>query len=73
MEYSRRNTKLYQNRPEESKNRTNFHLGPHDYRIYYVNIDLRHQYGISVVEVQTFLLAKRSLGEKQEETAVFAG
>ena len=23
---------------------------PHDYRIYYVNIDLRHQYGISVAE-----------------------
>ena len=28
-------------------------------RIYYVNIDLRHQYGISVAESQTFLLAKR--------------
>ena len=35
------------------------HLEPHDYRIYYVNIDLRHQYGISVAESQTFLLAKR--------------
>ena len=30
-----------------------------DYRICYVNIDLRHQYGISVAESQTFLRAKR--------------
>ena len=35
------------------------HLEPHDYRIYYVNIDLRHQYGISVTESKTFLRAKR--------------
>jgi len=34
-------------------------LEPHDYRIYYVNIDLRHQYGISVAESQTFLRVKR--------------
>ena len=34
-------------------------MEPHDYRIYFVNIDLRHQYGISVVESQTFLQAKR--------------
>ena len=42
--------------------RQKFHtdLEPHDYRIYdKVNIDLRHQYGISVAESQTFLLAKR--------------
>ena len=32
------------------------YLEPHDYRIYYVNIDLRHQYGISAAESQTFLL-----------------
>ena len=32
---------------------------PHDYRIYYVNIDLRHQYGISVAGSQTFLRVKR--------------
>ena len=30
-----------------------------DYRICYVNIDLRHQYGISVAESQTFLRTKR--------------
>ena len=35
------------------------HLEPHDYQIYYVNIALRHQYGISVAESQMFLLAKR--------------
>ena len=35
------------------------YLEPHDYWIYYVNIGLRHQYGISVAESQTFLRAKR--------------
>ena len=34
-------------------------MEPHEYRIYYVNIDLRHHYGISVAESQTFLLSKR--------------
>ena len=34
-------------------------LEPHDYRIYYVNIDLRHQYGISAAESKTFLRVKR--------------
>ena len=29
------------------------------YQIYHVNIELRHQYGISVAESQTFLLAER--------------
>ena len=53
------NTTLHQNRPEDTQNWTNLYLEPHDYRIYYVNIDLRHQYGISVAESQTFLLAKR--------------
>ena len=52
------NTTLYQNRPWETYNWTNLHLETHDYRIYYVNIDLRHQYGISVAESQTFPLAK---------------
>ena len=36
-----------------------FAFGTHDYRIYYVNIDLCHQYGIFVAESQTFLLTKR--------------
>ena len=38
-----------------------------------VNIDSRHQYGISVAYAQTFLLAKHSSVEEQGETAVFAG
>ena len=40
------NTTLYQNRPGEELNWTNLHLEPHNYRIYNVNIDLSHQYGI---------------------------
>ena len=44
---------------QEKQDQTNLNLEPHDYRIYYVNIDLRHQYGISVAELQTFLLVKR--------------
>ena len=31
----------------------------------YVNIDLRHQYGISVAESQTFLLTKRPPAAKR--------
>ena len=52
-------TTLYQNRLEDTKKWTNLYLIPHDYQIYYVNIDLRHQHGISVTESQTFLRAKR--------------
>ena len=37
----------------------NSHLGPHDYQIDYVNIDLRYQYEISILEAQTSLPAKR--------------
>ena len=38
------------------------------------NIDLRHQYGISVAESQMFLLAKRPSVEKSEEKHLqFAG
>ena len=53
------NTTLCQNRPEETQNWTNLYLKPHDCRIYYANINLRHQYGISAAESQTFLRAKR--------------
>ena len=49
------------------------YLEPHDYRIYYINIDLRHQYGISVAELQMFLRAKCPQREEQGETVVFAG
>ena len=40
----------------------------------YVNIDLRHQYGISVAESQTYLLAKRPSAAMSEEKRLwFAG
>ena len=40
----------------------------------YVNIDLRHQYGISVAESQTFLLVKRpSAAMSEEKRLPFAG
>ena len=61
------NITLYQNRPEDTQYWTNLYLKPHDYRIYRVNIDLRHQYGIYVAESQTFLLAKRPPAAKSEE------
>ena len=66
--HTQMNTTLFQNRPGETYNWTNLHLEPHDYRIYYVNIDLRHQYGISIAESQTFLLAKRPSMAMSEET-----
>ena len=37
----------------------NLNVKPHDYQIYYENIDLCHQYGISVPESQAFLHTKR--------------
>ena len=48
-------------------------MEPHNYRIYYINIDLRHQYGISVTESQKFLRANVPNGEERGETYVFAG
>ena len=46
----------------------------HDYRIYYVKTDLRHQYGISVAESQTFGSVRNvPRGEERGETDVFAG
>ena len=47
VKLTRRNVKL-----------NNLDVEPHGYRIYCVNINLRHQYGISVAESQTFLRAK---------------
>ena len=52
-------TTLHQNRPKDTKNWTNLYLEPHNYQMYYVNIDLHDQYGISAAESQTFLRAKR--------------
>ena len=49
------------------QNWTNLYLEPHDYRIHYVNIDLRHQYGISVAESQTFLRTKRPQRRRRKQ------
>ena len=56
---------LYQNRPEDA------YLEPHNYRIYYVNIDWRHQYGISVAKSHTFLRAKRSQRRRARRNGCF--
>ena len=61
-------TTLYQNRLEDTKKWTNLYLIPHDYQVYYVNIDLRHQYGISAAESQT----KTSTAAKSEEKRMFS-
>ena len=66
------NTTLHQNQPEDTQNWTiNLYLEPHDYRTYYVNIDLRHQYGISVAESQTFLRAKRPQRRRARRNGCF--
>jgi len=46
-------------------------LEPHDYKIYYVNLDLRHQYGISVAELQTFLRVKRPQRQRARRNGCF--
>ena len=55
---SRKNAKLYHNRPGETITPRNFQLKLHDHQIFYVSINLRHRYGISVAEVQTSLAAR---------------
>ena len=68
------NTTLYQNRPGETLNWTNLLLEPHNYQIYYVNVDIRHQYGISLADSQAFGSSRNVPSSKEgEETAVFAG
>ena len=46
-------------------------LEPHDYRIYYANIDKCHQCGISVAESQTYLLAKHPQRQGSKEKRLF--
>ena len=48
-----------------------FGWNPHDYWIYFVNIDLGHQCGISVAESQTFLGAKRPQPKKARRNGCF--
>ena len=52
--------------------RTNLYLEPHDYRIYYVKIDLHHQYGISVRWVADVPLRETSPAAKSEEKRMFS-
>ena len=65
------NTIVYQKRPEDTYNWTNLYLEPHDYPIFDVKIDLRHQYGISATESQTFLRAKRPQRRKATRNGCF--
>ena len=65
------NTTLHQNRPEDTQNCTKLSLEPYDYRIYYVNVDLRHQYGISAAESQTFLRAERPQRRRARRNGCF--
>ena len=66
------NTTLHQNRPEDKQNWTNLYLEPYDYWIHYVNIDLRHQYGISVFWVAEVPSRETSLAAKSEEKRMFS-
>ena len=56
-----KNTKLNTIIVQEKQNWSSFHEKPHDNWINYANIDLRHQYGISVAEEQMSLLAPHPL------------
>ena len=56
---------------EDPKNWTNLYLEPYDYQIYNVNIDLRHQYGISAAQSQTFLRAKRPKRRRARRNGCF--
>ena len=42
-----------------------FKLELHDYQINYVHSDLKHQYGISVIEAQSFFLQNIPSGKEQ--------
>ena len=66
------NTTLHQNQPEDTQNWTNLYLEPHDDRIYYVNIDLRHQYGISQSKVADVPPRETSQAAKSEEKRMFS-
>ena len=67
------NTKLYRNRPERHVQLVKFVFGTHDDRIYYINIDLRHQYGISAAESRRSSARNVPSGVERGETDVFAG
>ena len=54
--------KFYHNRPRETKNQTIYIWNPMTTGFTLLcNVDLRHQYGISVTKMQTSLFGKMSL------------
>ena len=56
---------------QENVKLNKFGCGTHDYQIYYVNIDVRHHYGISFAESQTFLRAKRPQRRRARRNGCF--
>ena len=62
-----KNSKSYDNRPEETSSNANLHPEPRDYQINYVNniIDQRNQYGV-FVERPTSLPRSVLSGEEEE-------
>ena len=58
---------------EKHKSKQILHLEPHNWQMYYVNIDLHQQYGISVTDSQRFFWRNVPGSEELGEMAVFAG
>ena len=58
---------------EKHKIKQILHLEPHNWHMYYVNIDLHQQYGISVTDSQRFFWRNVPGSEELGEMAVFAG
>lgn len=72
VSHSLKNSTFYNNRLRETINGKKFKLEIHDYKIYYVNVDLYHQYGISVVEAQVSLLQNAPCGEEQGQRQLYS-
>ena len=66
------NTWLKSTRGNVKLNKFAFGTQDKDYRIYYVNIDLHHQYGISVAESQRSLLAKCQKRARSKKKQLFS-
>ena len=57
---------------EKHHNWNKFKLAINDYKIDYVNTDLHHQYGISLVKAQVSLLQNGPHGEKQGQRQLYS-
>ena len=57
---------------EKHHNWNKFKLEIHDCKINYVNIDLHHQYGISLVKAQVSLLQSAPHGEEQGQRQLYS-